>query len=370
MGLTRFEFATATRIVFGAGTLGEVAPAAAALGRRVLLVTGRAPERAAPLRAQLAARGLAVEDFAVAGEPTIATVEAGLARARAFGCDVVVGCGGGSALDAGKAIAALLANPGEALDYLEVIGRGQALAHASLPTIAVPTTAGTGAEVTRNAVLASPEQRVKVSLRSPLMLPRLAVVDPDTLTQLVEPFTSNAANPLTDALCREGLERVGRSLRRAYAGGDAAARADMALAALLGGLALANARLGAVHGLAGPLGGLFPAPHGALCARLLPGVLAANLRALRERAPDAPVIARYAEAAQRLTGDPHATADDGVAWARATVEALGVPRLGTYGLRAEDFPLVVAQAQKANSMKGNPLPLTDAEVAAVLAEAA
>jgi alcohol dehydrogenase class IV len=272
----RFEFATATRILFGPGSMTEVAPAAAALGRRALLVTGRDVERSQPLRERLTAQGIAAVTFAVAGEPTLETARAGLRRAREEACDLIIGLGGGGALDSGKAIAALLANGGDPLDYLEVIGRGQALTRPSVPYIAIPTTAGTGAEVTRNAVLASPEHRVKVSLRSPLMFPRLAAVDPalthslppdvtastglDALTQLVEPFTSNSANPLTDSLCREGLRRAARSLRRAYeSGSDATARQDMALASLFGGLALANARLGAVHGCASPLGGLFPA---------------------------------------------------------------------------------------------------------------
>ena len=271
----RFEFATATRILFGPGSVTEVAPAAAALGRRALLVTGRNVERSAPLREGLNAQGVVAVTFAVAGEPTVDIARADVQRARETECDLVIGLGGGSVLDTGKAIAALLANGGDPLDYVEVIGRGQTLTKPSAPYIAIPTTAGAGAEVTRNAVLASPEHRVKVSLRSPLMFPRLAVVDPeltyslppavtastglDALTQLIEPFVSNSANPLTDALCREGMRRAAPSLRRAYENGrDATAREDMAVASLFGGLALANAKLGAVHGCASPLGGLFP----------------------------------------------------------------------------------------------------------------
>ena len=214
-------------------------------------------------------------------------VRQGVELARREQCDLVIAFGGGSAIDAGKAIAALLANGGELTDYLEVIGKGQPLRHPSVPFIAVPTTAGTGSEVTRNAVLASAEHQVKVSMRSPLMLPRLAVVDPeltlelppavtastglDALTQLIEPYVSIRANPLTDGFCLEGLRRVSRSLRRAYhAGRDITAREDMSLASLLGGLALANAGLGVVHGFAAPVGGMFHAPHGAICAALLP----------------------------------------------------------------------------------------------------
>jgi alcohol dehydrogenase class IV len=232
----------------------------------------------------------------------------------------VIGLGGGSVLDAAKAIAALMTNGGHPLDYLEVVGRGQALRVPAAAMIAIPTTAGTGTEVTRNAVLGSPEHHVKVSLRSPLMLPRLALVDPeltydlppaltastglDALTQLLEPFVSHQGNPMTDALCREGLRRAAQALPRVFANGqDRAAREDMALASLFGGLALANAKLGAVHGLAAPIGGMFPAPHGAVCAALLPHVMAINVRALRDRQPDAEALRRYDQAAQLLTGN-------------------------------------------------------------------
>ena len=298
--IERFEFATATRILFGAGTLQEVGPLAAEMGHQPLLVCGRSAERSHPLLDLLSAQGLDGVLFSVSGEPTTQVARQGAQRARDEECDIVIGLGGGSVLDTGKAIAALLTNGGDPLDYLKVIGSGQPLTMPSAPFIAIPTTAGTGAEVTRNAVLRSPEHRVKVSLRSPLMLPRLALVDPeltqslppavtastglDALTQVLEPYVSRRANPLTDALCREGMHRAARSLCRAYeSGDDAKAREDMALASLFGGLALANAGLGAVHGFAGPLGGMFPAPHGALCASLLPHVMKVNVRSLQER---------------------------------------------------------------------------------------
>ena len=382
----RFEFATSHRILFGPGTLKEVPPAAASFGRRALVVTGSSAERAAPLLEQLRAQGVEAATFAVSREPVIETVLAGVERAKENACELVIGLGGGSVLDTGKAIAALLTNEGDLLDYLEVIGRSKSLAQPSAPCIAIPTTAGTGSEVTRNAVVASPEQRVKVSLRSPHMLPRLAVVDPeltyslppaitastglDALTQLIEPYVCSSANPLTDSLCREGIQRVARSLRRTYVdGGDSTAREDMSLASLFGGLALANAKLGAVHGLAGPLGGLFSAPHGTICARLLPLVMEANVRALQSRAPDSPALGRYDEIAQMLTGNTAAAAHDGVAWVQDLCVALAVPPLARFGVTKADFPLVVAQAQKASSMKGNPLPLTDEELREVLRQA-
>ncbi len=261
----RFEFATATRIVFGAGVLREAGPLARDLGSHALVATGRDCRRAQPLLTLLHEHGLAASVFSVPGEPELDTIRHGANLAREKACDLVIGFGGGSAIDAGKAIAAMLTNDGDLLDYVEIIGRGRALARPSAPFIAIPTTAGTGSEVTRNSVLASPEHRLKVSLRSPLMLPRIALVDPaltcdlppaltastglDALTQLIEPYTCSRANPMTDALCVEGIRRAGRSLRAAFAdGGNAAAREDMSVASLFGGMALANAGLGAAHG--------------------------------------------------------------------------------------------------------------------------
>jgi alcohol dehydrogenase class IV len=379
----QFEFATAGRVSFGPGTLSQVPAAAAEMGRRALLVTGRRAEPAAALEAALNGAGVETARFLVPHEPEVALVQAGASRARAIEADLVIALGGGSALDGGKAIAALLRNTGELFDYLEVIGRGHALERPSAPFIAIPTTAGTGAEVTRNAVLASPEHRLKVSLRSPHMLPRLAVVDPqltwsmppavtassglDALAQLLEPFVSTAANPLTDSLCREGLRRVARSLRRAWADGrDEAAREDMALASLFGGFALANARLGAVHGLAGPLGGMLSAPHGALCARLLPAVTEANIRALQARAAGSATLARYAEAAEILTGRTGASPAAGLAWLQELVEALEVPRLRALGLGEGQIAAAAAQAQQSSSMRGNPVPLAAEDLAAIL----
>ena len=381
-----FEFATAGRIVFGAGALAQAGPAAAQMGRHALVVCGTPETVTAVLLAHLRNHDVDAVPFPVSGEPTTDTIAAGVQAARAAGCDLVIGLGGGSAIDTAKAVAALLSNGGEPLDYLEVIGRGRPLTRPSAPTIAIPTTAGTGAEVTRNAVLASPEHRVKVSLRSPHMLPDLAIVDPeltyslppavtastglDALTQVMEPFVSNKANPLTDGFCREGMALAARSLRRVMADGrDAAARTDMALASLLGGLALANAKLGAVHGFAGVLGGMYPAPHGIICARLLPYTMAANVRALQTRASDHPALARYDEIARILTGQPEAAAADGVAWVESLCADLAVPPLGEFGLTEEAFPQVVAQSQRASSMKGNPISLTDEELTAILEQA-
>jgi alcohol dehydrogenase class IV len=370
----RFEFATATRIVFGEGVLGEVPTAAGAMGARALLVTGRSPARAALP---------AAATFAVEGEPTVDAVRRGVEAACEAGADLVIALGGGSAIDAGKAIAALVANGGDVLDYLEVIGKAQPLARPSLPFIAIPTTAGTGSEVTRNAVLASPEHGVKASLRGPFLLPRLAVVDPeltyalppaitastglDALTQLIEPYVSVRANPMTDALCLQGMRRVAGALRRAWRdGNDREARRDMALASLFGGLALANAGLGAVHGFAAPVGGMFPAPHGAVCAALLPHAMEVNIRALGARASAGDALARYVEVARTLTGDAEARAEDGAAWVGRLSRELEIPGLAAYGVDRKDVPALVEKAALASSMKGNPIALTPEEMAEVV----
>jgi alcohol dehydrogenase class IV len=379
----RFEFATAGRIIFGRGCAREAAPLAKSLGRHALLVTGAHPARAEPLAQWLKAEGVACTFFPVAGEPTVDHVRQGAAMGRNAGADLIISFGGGSALDAGKAIAAMLTNPGELLDYLEVIGRGQPLTTPPAPFLAIPTTAGTGTEVTRNAVLASPEHRVKVSLRSPLLLARAALVDPeltrdlppaltattgmDALTQLIEPYVSCRANPMVDALCEEGLKRAGRALRRAFLNGrDMEAREDMALASLFSGLALANAGLGAAHGFAAPLGGSFPAPHGAVCAALLPAVMRVNLQAADARAPGSAVRSRYQIIARLLTQNPSAAAEDGVQWVMDLCRELGIPPLRTYGVQRQDFATLSAKAAQASSMKANPIPLTDEERLAIL----
>ena len=378
-----FEFATATRVVFGGGSSERLAAYAAELGRRALLITGGNPDRHGALLQQLQQAGLEVTPCQIAGEPTIALIDEAKATALATGCDLVVAVGGGSVLDGGKALAALIPNAGAILDYLEVIGKGKRLDCHPLPFIALPTSAGTGAEVTKNAVLASPEHGVKVSLRDNRMLPDVALVDPllthslppsltaatgmDALTQLLEPYVSVFANPVTDAFCGEGLRRVGRSLRRAYAEPDnAAAREDMALASLLGGLALANAKLGAVHGFAGVLGGMYQAPHGAICAALLPVAVRANMAALGQREPDHPALGRFDQMARWLLDDADAAADDALDWIMETSRLFQIPALGAYGVRAADLDEIVEKASVSSSMKGNPIRLSHAELWAVL----
>jgi alcohol dehydrogenase class IV len=380
---TSFEFTTANRIIFGTGKLKDVAAVVSRFGKRALVVTGSQPQRAHPLLDLLQAGGIDCVTFAVSGEPDVTTVQSGVAQARQSERDVIIGIGGGAVIDAGKAISGLLTNDGDLFDYLEVIGKGQALKNAATPYIAIPTTAGTGAEVTSNAVIYSPEHRVKVSLRHPLMLPRVALVDPeltytsppavtassglDAITQVIEAFVSNKANPLTDSLCREGIQRGARSLRRAYEhGNDAAAREDMAITSLFSGIALSNAKLGAVHGFAGPMGGMFSIPHGAVCACLLPHVMLTNVQALTARQPDNAALRRYAEVAQIITGRPDATAEDGVAWVRELCQAVDIKPLSAFNITASDFPAIIEKSAVSSSMQGNPIKLTADEMGAIL----
>jgi alcohol dehydrogenase class IV len=382
----KFEFATATRIIFGPGTVRQVGPLAAEMGRRAFVITGRSIERANPILEQLKERRIEYITFSVPAEPTTTIVKQGVELARRSGSEMVISVGGGSVLDAGKAIAAMLTNAGPLEDYLEVVGLGKPITDSPARHIAIPTTAGTGAEVTRNAVLGVPENRVKVSMRSAMMLPDLAIVDPeltysmpaaltaatglDALTHLIEAFVSNKANPLTDCICREGLARAGRSLRAAYEdGGNKSARENMALASLFGGLALANAGLGAVHGFAGPLGGMIGAPHGVICAALLLCVTQANIEALQKRGVGSAALLRYDEVASLLTGRTGANAAAGLEWMQELCAALKVQPLTQFGLKEQDFPQVVAKTQESSSMKGNPVALADGELTQILYKA-
>src|SRR6266403_928244 len=379
----QFEFATSGRIVFGAGTLQRVSEFLGDFGSRLLVVGGKESSRSGLLIEQLDKLGIERIEFRVAGEPTVDLIDRGVRLARSSGATGVVGFGGGSVLDSAKAIAGLTRNPGEITDYLEVIGKGKPLATSALPLCAIPTTAGTGAEVTRNAVLGAPEYRMKVSLRSSILLPRIVLIDPettlvlppkvtastglDTLTQLIEPYVSIRANPITDTFCLSGIPRVARGLSQAFFDGhDLSARSDMSLASLFGGMALANAGLGAVHGFAAPIGGMFDAPHGAICAALLPHVMEMNIRALRRRMSDSDALGRYDALGPLLTNATTAKADDAVKWVRELCRGLNVGGLGEFGIRDEHIKELVEKAQKANSMKANPILLESDELAEIL----
>lgn len=373
-----FEFATAQRIVYGCGTVRQLPALVSALGRRVVLVTGSCPSRTLKKLSGFPGSGNTLLEIPASGEPTTEMATGAAERARRFKPDVVLAVGGGSVIDLGKAVAALVTNTGSLLDHLEVVGKGRPLNARPLPLIAVPTTAGAGSEVTRNAVLTVPGQSVKVSLRSPLMLPEIALVDPeltldlppgltastgmDALSQLIEPFISCKANPMTDAICRTGIPLAAQALPRAFSNGnDLAAREAMSLASLLGGMALANAGLGAVHGFAGPIGGMFTAPHGAICARLLGPVFRENAHAA---GPE--MLARFQEISRLITGDHQATPDLAADWLDALCIQLRIPTLGKFGVLPEHIPELVEKAGNSSSMKGNPSPLTPETLTRIL----
>jgi alcohol dehydrogenase len=389
-----FELGRIPRIAFGAGARQRVPGLAAGYGSRVLLVTGahslRASVHGRALHDGFAAAGLDVHTVVVAGEPSPALVDDAVRAHRARGIDVVVGIGGGSALDAAKAIAALLPGGRPVMDHLEEVGRGIAYQGPTTPTIAVPTTAGTGSEATRNAVLSEPGvSGFKRSFRHEALVPEWAVVDPDllatcppaliaadgmdALTQLLESYVSLRAGPFTDALAQQGLAAARDGLLPWYEGaGDAReSRTRMAYAALLSGITLAHAGLGVVHGLSSPLGAWFPIPHGVACGTLLAAATAANVRALRARDPRGAALPRLARAwailADAEAPPPHDAPERLAALLAAWTERLELPRLGAFGVGGGDVDRIV-QAGRGGGTRTNPIALEDAEVAGILRE--
>ena len=375
----KFSFSTSDHILFGPGRFNDVPEIVRQYGQRLLIITGKRHDRFEYLADMLSGRQLQISHYAVHGEPTTDIIMDASRQARYKECDCIIGVGGGSVIDAGKAVAAMLTNDGDIMDYLEVIGLGRPLQNAAMPYIAIPTTAGTGAEVTKNAVLRSTEHRVKVSMRHVSMIPKAAVIDPelmcsmppsvtattgmDALTQLIEAFISRKANPMTDALCREGIKRAVRSLKQAYdQGSDLQAREDMAIASLLSGIALANAGLGAVHGFAGPIGGLFSAPHGAICARLLPYVLDTNTQCM-------PQNEKLVALAQLVTQQPDASPADAMTMIADLGTHMHIPPLSTYGISEQDFPEIIQKSKVSSSMKGNPVTLSDTQLEDILLQA-
>lgn len=384
--MTGFEFATSARIIFGVGSISKIPELIPSLGSKALLVCGSGSVPVDEIQEILNKCQIDQSVFRVGREPDTGLIQSGLELAVSSKSDFVIGFGGGSVLDAAKAITALMTNHGDLMDYLEVIGQGKPVAKPAAPMIAIPTTAGTGTEVTRNAVITSPEHRVKVSMRSRLMIPKIAIVDPaltfslppsvtastgmDALTQVMEASVSIRANPMTDAVAREGIKRGARALPRAFDdGGDVQAREDMALTSLFGGIALANGGLGAVHGFAGPIGGMFDAPHGAICASLLPFVMKYNAAVLSTMESMAELHKRYEDIAQWVTGDKNASIDDGVAWIKNLSEKLEIPRLSAFGIETNDFPEITKRAKESSSMKANPVPLDEGLLMAILEEA-
>jgi len=378
------EFYTPTKIIIGEGAVNQIGDLVQSFGRRVLVVSGKSGRFNSHIEQQFLAKGIEPTFYQTQGEPTIETINHGLDIAKKNSVDVIVGIGGGSSLDTGKAIAILMTNPGEIFDYLEIIGKGKPFQNPALPYVAIPTTAGTGTEVTKNAVIGVPDSKIKVSLRSALMMPKIAIVDPeltykltrevtaysgmDALTQLIEPYVCNQPNPLTDALCRDGILRIAENLLKAYnEGSDKIARQNLAIASMFSGLALANAKLGAVHGFAGVLGGMYGAPHGMICAILLPYVIEVNLEALQSREPNNPALSRYGEISKLIfgSGDEKAL----IGWTINLCRQLSIPNLRAIGVKEEDFEIVIEKASQASSMKGNPIKLREEELLKILERA-
>lgn len=393
MQFAPFSISRLPRISYGSGRINEVPALAAAYGRTALLVTGKQSFCATPrwqsFIQSLDARGMRWLHFTVTGEPSPTLVDQAVLKFRGEAADVVIAIGGGSVLDAAKAIAGLLTNGNSVMDYLEGVGRNIPYRGPGLPFIAVPTTAGTGSEATKNAVLSvQGRDGFKKSFRDECLIPEYAVIDPDLLascpreliaadgmdafTQLLESYVSLKANPFTDALAWSGMSAVKEGFFAAWAGNEPAAshgRGAMAYAALLSGITLAQAGLGSVHGLASPLGAYFPIPHGVVCGTLVSAATEVNIKAMLEREPDNPALAKYAQVGRLLTS--RTQIDDAAARSSLTAllaewsEQLQLPRLNGYGITPVDFQLIVANS-RGSSMQTNPIVLSDAEINALL----
>ena len=394
MKFSEFTIAALPRICFGDGQLATLPSLITECGTQILLVCGRGSfieSRHWPaLQQGLASAGIGYKLFHVAGEPSPQMVDQAVSEFNSLGIEVVVGIGGGSVLDAAKAIAGLLPSGNSVLDHLEDVGKGLPYEGLALPFIAVPTTAGTGSEATKNAVLSEQgAQGYKKSFRHDTLLARAAIIDPqllescpqtliaaqgmDAFTQLLESYVSLRANPFTDALAWSGMEAIAQGFFAAYDGGDNEAaqqgRAAMAYGALLSGITLAHVGLGSVHGLAQPLGSLFPVPHGVACGTALAMATEVNIKALREREPQSPALVKYAQVGRLLLGDRrlhdqaacHALVSQLQMWA----ERMLIPRLGEFGIGEDDISLIVANA-RGNSMKTNPIILTDEEIGKII----
>ncbi len=377
------DFSTANRIIFGAGTISSLKELIGHYGKRVLIIKGKEYPDPGILFTICEDANVNWNYFNVENEPDNETINRVVELGRKKGCDFVIGFGGGSVIDTGKATAALLNNHGSLLDYLEVVGKGKPLKNPSKPYIAIPTTAGTGSEVTRNAVISIPEKKVKVSMRNAYLLPDVAIVDPeltygvpktitavtgmDAFTQVIEPYVSRYSNPMVDMFCKDAIPRGASYLMRAWENGsDHEARENISWVSLMGGLALANAKLGAVHGFAGPIGGMFHAPHGAVCAALLPSVMLVNVEALSRRQNNSEKLSRYEDVARWVTGVENAAIEEGIEWIASLCKNMNIPRLSELGIKKTHFTTIIEKSKNSSSMKGNPIQLTEQEMEKIL----
>lgn len=375
-----FSILQPPRILFGRGMADQAPPVVLGFGRRVMLVQGRNAARSAWLAKALTDAGASVMRHPCPGEPTLAMLDEAVQAARAFGPQVIVGLGGGAVIDLAKAVAALVPAGTPTLDHLEGVGKALPLPAPPLPFVAIPTTSGTGAEVTKNAVIGVPEQGRKVSLRDDRMIARMAIVDPaltdgcpahvtlasglDAVTQVIEPYLSCRANAYSDAIARPAIGPGLAALARLTEAEDAAARDAIAWTSLSGGLALANSGLGAVHGFAAVIGGMTGAAHGAICGALLGPVLAMNHRRGNE-ATKARAEEIMALIAGVLGGPPSLATERLADWAHGA----GLPRLSEMGVQADQHGEIARAAQGASSMKGNPVALSEGELIEVLQKA-
>ncbi|MCF8176984.1 MAG: iron-containing alcohol dehydrogenase [Sulfuritalea sp.] len=390
MNMNSFSIARLPRIEFGSGTLSKLPDIAAAYGKRLLLVTGErsfvSSAHASRLFDALRQRGCHWEIVKIAVEPEPTFIDATVAALRPEPFDTVLGIGGGSALDAAKAIAGLLRPGNSVMDHLEGVGPELPYRGPATPFIAVPTTAGTGSEATRNAVLSLAGQ-FKKSFRDDKLVAEWAIVDPDllatcpphliaadgmdALTQLLESFVSTRSNAMTDALARSGIMAVKEALPSLFAEQSAAGREKMAYASMLSGICLAQTGLGSVHGIAAPLGAFFPIPHGVACGTLVATATAVNISAMEAREPDNPALAKYAEIGRRLAMQKGLNGADARGYLVSTLrhwqESLGLPRLSTCRVTSADFSRIIANS-RGSSMKTNPIALSDDEIARILAD--
>ncbi|MFX1512823.1 MAG: iron-containing alcohol dehydrogenase [Promethearchaeota archaeon] len=389
-----FELLHTPRILFGAQQFQKIGTLIQEYGKKALIVAnkgaleeGRARQI---LEQSIPAKNIDFSFFIVKGEPEIEVIDQGVAQGYNLGAEVVVGVGGGSAVDGAKAIAALITNGGSARDYMEVIGKGFKVTKPTLPFIAVPTTAGTGSEITKNAVISAKKEGFKASIRSPLLVPSIAIIDPslmitvppdvtarcgmDALTQLIEPYTSNNAQPITDSLAELGIKTVAGSIRQSYQKGkDLQAREKMAFASLLGGICLANAGLGVVHAYASSMGGMFPIPHGTICAILLAPALEINIRELKKINFNHPILRKYCYIAELLTNMTFDNAEEAhqalTEYLYDLTSFLNIPSLVEIDISSNNFPSIIEKAKKASSMRYNPIQLNQQALEEILERA-
>ncbi len=379
----KFDLNLPTRVIFEPGSRSQIINNIASFGKRALLIHSKSHPMISGIIQEINDSKIELVPIAISGEPSTESITAILSQIDCDKFDCVLGIGGGSVIDSAKAISALLTNPGPITDYLEIVGKNLPISNSPIPYIAVPTTAGTGSEVTKNAVLNVEKNKIKVSLRSTRMIPRVAIIDPeltysmpaevtastgmDAIIQLIEPFVSSKANSFTDGICREGLTAAAGSIRKVFSNLlDPDSRSGMSYASLCGGIALANSGLGAVHGFAGVIGGMYSKPHGQICAALLTGALEKNINAIAKRQGENHCSQKYRELAVILTGRADAKESDVILWSREICNDLKIPSLSALGISRSEFDEICEKAAVSSSMKGNPILLTSEELNEIL----